>query len=97
MRLMNSSGTDVGYVQQIQEAGNPVSELSAPSQAAVSIDKAIVGRTIKEQEKLFTIPTEQEIKGLRERFEHLISEDERALLEELIIRRRKVVPMYGLF
>ena len=97
MRLMNSSGTDVGYVQQIQEAGNPVSELSAPSQAAVSIDKAIVGRTIKEKERLFTIPTEQEIKGLRERFGHLISEDERALLEELIIRRRKVVPIYGLF
>ncbi len=97
MRLMNSSGTDVGYVQQIQESGNPVSELSAPSQAAVSIDKAIVGRTIKEQERLFTIPTEEDVKALRQRFGHLITEDERTLLEELVTRRRKVVPLYGLF
>lgn len=97
MRLMTSSGTDVGYVKQIQERGNPVSELSVPSQAAVSIDGAIVGRTIKEQERLFTLPTEQEVKALREQFGHLLTEDERVLLEELITRRRKVVPIYCLF
>jgi len=94
-KVMNSSGEEVGQVQQIQIEGQEVSEAQQGSKVAVSMKEPVVGRQIKENETLYSLPTSDEARMLVQRFYDLLTEEEKGVLNEIIQIRRKVQTLYA--
>jgi translation initiation factor 5B len=94
-KVMNSSGEEVGQVQQIQSEGQEVSEAQQGSKVAVSMKEPVVGRQIKENEILYSLPTSEEARTLMQRFYDLLTEEEKGVLNEIIQIRRKVQTLYA--
>ena len=82
VRLMNAEGKIVGTVHAIQNKGANVTEGKLGEQIAVSIDGAVVGRTIKEEDILYSFILKDEYKILSENLE-ILAEHEKNTLEEI--------------
>lgn len=95
VRVMNSSGEEVGIIQQIQNEGQEVQEASPGSRVAVSMKEPTVGRQIKEGEQLYTLPSSDEARLLVQKFSDLLTEEEKSVLKEIIQIRRKVQTLYA--
>src|SRR5208282_3202793 len=54
VRLMDSSGVELGIVEQIQENAKPVSEATTGMQVAISVRGPTLGRQIREGDFIFT-------------------------------------------
>ncbi len=91
-RVMNSKGEELGFIEQIQVQGESVQRLGPNEEGAVSMKNVTIGRHIKEDEVLFTLPTSEEAKALKE--SELPPEDAE-LLNEIIEIRRKVEYLYA--
>ena len=79
---MNGSGKVVGRIDAIQIRNESVSEAVKGQEVAVSIDKAVVGRNLRENEVLFSyIPKARfpEFAGL----DGVLSGEEKELLNEI--------------
>lgn len=94
-RVMNDGGNDVGTVHQIQDRGKNIDEALQGMQVAISMQEPMVGRQVKEGQILYTVPREEEVKLLKERFFDKLEKEELDLLEEIVKIRRKVSPLYG--
>lgn len=94
VQVMNSEGKVVGVVHQIQDKGKPIDEAPQGSQVAVSMLEPVVGRHIFENDVLYSLPKEAEIRMLKEKYLNRLSSDEQQLLDEIILVRRKAQPTY---
>ena len=92
VRVMNQKGEEVGTIEQIQVQGESVQKLEAGKEGAISMKNVTIGRHIKEDEILYTLPSSDEVKALKE--SNLPKED-LELLKEIIEIRRKVEYLYG--
>jgi translation initiation factor 5B len=81
--LINSEGKRIGVVLRVQDQGKDVPEIGAGKQAAVSIDKPIVGRHIFEGDVLYVDVPLKHAKTLSSKFRDYLSPAEVALLDEL--------------
>lgn len=95
VRVMNSSGEEVGMVQQVQEEGREVESAEKGSQVAISMKEPTVGRQVKEGETLYSLPSSEEARALKTKFRDRLSEEELALLDEIIELRRRVEYLYA--
>jgi translation initiation factor 5B len=95
VRLMNREGVELGTVEQIQDQGKVLSEVKMGDKVAISVDGPTLGRQIKENDVIFTYPRSHEARLLRTKLLGSLSEDERAVLEEIIRIRSAADPMYG--
>jgi translation initiation factor 5B len=93
--IMNSEGKTIGTIHQIQEEGKSVAELNRGRQAAVSVTGPTIGRQINEGEIFYTLPTDEEIKTIHEKYASNLSPEDLELLKEIIDIRRKSVPLYA--
>jgi translation initiation factor 5B len=94
--LVKKDGESVGTVMQVQHQGKPVSEAVANTQVAVSLDKAIVGRHIKEKDVLFVQVPETHAKALLTKFsDRLTSEELESLNEYVEAMRKKTNPFWA--
>lgn len=93
--VINSEGSEVGAIHQIQDKGKSIDEARKGMQVAVSMNEPVVGRQIKEGELLYTLPSTQHLKLLNERFKHKLTQEEQMLLDEIARIRRRVDPLYG--
>ena len=59
------------------------------------MNEPVIGRTIREGEILYSLPNDIGVRLLKDRYSDSLSEDELAILNEIIELRRKVVPLYG--
>ncbi|MCL4340446.1 MAG: translation initiation factor IF-2 [Thaumarchaeota archaeon] len=91
--LMNSVGEEVGMVEQIQVEGNPVAELNLNEEAAISVKGVTIGRQIKEDEILYTLPNSAEAKFILD--SKSIPNDLQELMKDIISIRRKVQMLYA--
>ncbi len=82
--LMNEDGQIVGEIQSIQESNKTIDKAERGAKVAVSIRNATVGRSIFEQQVLFSAVPVSQIYELQEKFE------DKKLLEEIkkIMERR---------
>jgi translation initiation factor 5B len=90
---MNSAGEEVGMVEQIQVEGNPVAELNLNEEAAISVKGVTIGRQIKEDEILYTLPNSAEAKFILD--SKSIPNDLQELMKDIISIRRKVQMLYA--
>ncbi len=82
VRLMNTGGKIIGPVHALQNKGENVTEGKLAEQVAVSIDGAVVGRNIKEDDILYSFILKDEYKILSENLD-ILSEHEKNTLEEI--------------
>jgi len=62
---------------------------------AISVDGPTLGRQIKENDTVFTMPKSHEAKVLRTKLLGSLAPNERGVLEEIIAIKSPTDPMYG--
>lgn len=93
--LMRKDGRSVGTIREIQKEKETIPEAKIGDEVAVSIEGAVVERTIKEGDILYVeVPRDQAIK-LKRDLKDLLSGDEIAVLDEIIAIKQKLDPTYG--
>jgi translation initiation factor 5B len=94
-RLMNQKGEEVGLVEQIQENGKNIPEASKGMQVAISVKGPTLGRTIKEDEDLYTLPTSYDAKILKGKYASTLGPDDQQALQEIVAIRSAKDLLYG--
>lgn len=82
--LMNSSGSVVGKIKEIQDQGKSIAEAKKGESFAMSVEEATLGRQIRENETLYTHLNDESISLLKYKFRHLLSDEDVVLLEKII-------------
>ncbi|HUI01649.1 MAG TPA: translation initiation factor IF-2 [Nitrososphaerales archaeon] len=95
VRLMNQKGEEVGFLEQIQENGKSIPEAGVGAQVAISVKGPTLGRTIKEEEDLYTYPTSSDAKLLKGKYASTLGPDGQQALEEIIAIRSAKDMLYG--
>ncbi|MDA4131305.1 MAG: translation initiation factor IF-2, partial [Thaumarchaeota archaeon] len=93
--VMNETGKTIGSIHQIQNEGKTVSTANRGDQVAVSMSGPTIGRQVNEGDVLYTLPGEQEVRTINQKYLQLLSEEDKQLLKEIITVRRKASPLYG--
>lgn len=86
---INQEGERLGRISQIQDAGNAIGKAEAGKEVAVAMPQPIVGRHIKERDRLYVDIPEKDAKILRTKFIDRLSESAQEALKELIALKRK--------
>jgi len=94
--LMNSEGKAVGVVQQIQDRRRAIPMAEAGSEVAISIQGPVIGRTVKDDEVLYSDLKFEEAKTLLSEFRDRLSESELEALEEVREVKRRTDPSWAL-
>jgi len=95
VRLMDARGNEVGNVEQIQDKGKALPQVKLGDKVAISVRGPTLGRTIKENDILYTLPRSHEAKLLRSKFMGALSEDDLRALNEIVELKSASDPMYG--
>jgi translation initiation factor 5B len=95
VRLMDSTGQEIGTIEQIQDNAKPVQEAAKGMQVAISVRGPTLGRNVKEGDVMYTFPTSRDVKLLKEELSQTLTEDEREALAEIIDLRSAKDMMYG--
>ncbi|MEM3062217.1 MAG: translation initiation factor IF-2 [Nitrososphaerota archaeon] len=88
-KLMNLEGKIIGEISQIQDKGQSIPEATIGAKVAISMKEPIVGRHIHEKEILLVAVPEEHARALLKDYAHLLKEDEKEALNELIEIQRK--------
>jgi len=95
VRIMSAHGTELGTVEQIQDQGKALSEAREGDKVAVSVDGPTLGRQIRENDTIYTMPKSHEAKALRTKLLGSLTTKEQTVLEEIISLKSPADPMYG--
>ncbi len=95
VRLMDREGKELGVVEQIQDKGKAIPLAKLGDKVAISVRGPTLGRSIKENDTIFSQPKSHEVKLLRSKFLAALSEDDLKALEEIISVKSVSDPMYG--
>tara|TARA_Y100000310_G_scaffold343270_1_gene450106 strand:- start:1249 stop:3006 length:1758 start_codon:yes stop_codon:yes gene_type:complete len=90
IRLMREDGTIIGSVTGLQSKNESIEQAGKGQEIAVSIDKAVVGRTIEENQVLLSYIPRNQFSEILE-LQGLLNQDEQELLNEIkeIVEKRK--------
>ncbi|MDA4120909.1 MAG: translation initiation factor IF-2 [Thaumarchaeota archaeon] len=94
-KLMSSEGAELGTVEQIQDQGKSLVEVKQGDKVAISVDGPTLGRQVKENDIIYSLPRSHEARLLRTKLLGSLTEDERTALEEIIRIKSKADPMFG--
>ncbi|MEM4389877.1 MAG: translation initiation factor IF-2 [Candidatus Micrarchaeia archaeon] len=81
--LVKENGAPVGTVKAIQKERESLAEATAGMQVAISMDEPIYGRHVKENDVYYSSVPKEHARLLSERYRHLLSDSELALLERI--------------
>ena len=95
VRLMSAEGAELGTLGQIQEQGKALTEASPGDKVAISVEGPTLGRQIRENDTIFTMPRSLEAKLLRTKLYGSLSQPEHEVLNEIIAIKSPADPMYG--
>ncbi len=93
--LMNNQGKIVGTIGQIQDKNEKIIEAPTNAQVAISMQEPIIGRHINEEDILYTLPKEEDVKILLSKLKDRLGDDEIKILDETIEIRRKASPLWA--
>jgi translation initiation factor 5B len=95
VKLMASDGRELGIVEQIQDNGKPITEARLGDKVAISVHGPTLGRQVKEDDTIYSMPKSHEARMLRTKFAASLSEDEAKALEEIMAIRAPADPLFG--
>lgn len=82
VKLIKENGEGIGEVKAVHDKGVNIKEASIGMEVAVSIDKAVIGRNVDENDTLLTFLTKDDYKILKEN-ENVLADNEKNVLEEI--------------
>jgi len=95
VRLMSASGVELGTIEQIQDQGKALNEAKQGDKVAISVDGPTLGRQVKENDVIYTMPRSHEARALRTELAGSLTPDEKVVLDEIIAIRAPADPLYG--
>jgi translation initiation factor 5B len=95
VRLMSAAGTELGTVEQVQDQGKVLTEARQGDKVAISVDGPTLGRQVKENDTIYTMPRSHEAKVLRTKLSGSLTAEERAVLDEIVGIKGAADPLYG--
>jgi translation initiation factor 5B len=95
VKLMSQEGTELGFLEQIQDQGKALPEAKQGERVAISVQGPTLGRQVKENDSIFTMPRSHEAKALRTKLYGSLTEDERLTLDEIIRIKSVSDPLFG--
>jgi len=95
VKLMSSAGVELGTVEQIQDQGKALNEAREGDKVAISVDGPTLGRQIKENDTIYTMPRSHEAKTLRTKLSGSLTDRERTVLNEIVQIRSVDDPLFG--
>ena len=95
VRLMSADGVELGTVEQIQDQGKVLTEAKEGDKVAISVDGPTLGRQVKENDTIFTMPRSHEAKLLRTKLLGSLNPKEADVLNEIISIKSPADPLFG--
>ncbi len=95
VKLMTTTGIELGTVEQVQDQGKALSEARQGDKVAISVDGPTLGRQVKENDTIYTMPRSHEAKALRTKLAASLTPEERAVLDEIIRIKTASDPLFG--
>ena len=95
VRLMNPEGVELGTVEQVQDQGKALNEAKQGEKVAVSVDGPTLGRQIRENDTIYTMPRSHEAKMLRTKLIGSLTPKEVEVLNEIVGIKSSSDPLYG--
>ncbi|MDA4125844.1 MAG: translation initiation factor IF-2 [Thaumarchaeota archaeon] len=95
VKLMSAEGMDLGIVEQVQDQGKALSEARQGDKVAISVDGPTLGRQVRENDIIYTMPRSHEAKLLRTKLSASLTVEEHAVLDEIIRIKSAVDPLFG--
>jgi translation initiation factor 5B len=95
VRLMNSEGTELGTLEQIQDQGKSLQEAKEGDQVAISVDGPTLGRQVRENDTIYTMPRSHDAKLLRTKLLGSLTTREQEVLNEIVTIKSASDPMFG--
>ena len=89
------TGEEIGGIQQIQHKGKALPQVQQGMQAAISMDKPVVGRHIFEKDVLYVKMPERHAKVLLTTFMDMMTPEEQETLNEYVKLMRKKIPFWA--
>lgn len=93
--IMNKQGKKIGVVHQLQDGKKSIDVATQGQEVACSIQDITIGRQIFEDDVFYSLPRSSDAKLLVERFSHKLSQEESAVLNEILEIQRKHDSAYG--
>jgi len=95
VKLMSVEGVELGLVEQVQDQGKSLNEAKEGDKVAISVDGPTLGRQVKENDVIYTMPRSHEAKLLRTKLAASLNEKEHAVLDEIIRIKSASDPLFG--
>ena len=95
VKLMSSAGVELGTVEQVQDQGKALNEAREGDKVAISVNGPTLGRQIKENDTIYTMPRSHEAKSLRTKLFASLTDKEHAVLNEIIQIKSAEDPLFG--
>jgi translation initiation factor 5B len=95
VRLMDSKGKELGTVEQIQDQGKSLPEANTGDKVAISVQGPTLGRQVKENDILYTLPRSHEVKLIRTKYLGALTAAEADVLNEIMNLKSETDPMFG--
>ena len=95
VRLMDARGKELGTVEQIQDQGKSIPEIGEGEKAAISVRGPTLGRQLKEDDVIYTLPRSHEVKLIRTKFAGALTPAESEALQEIVALKSESDPLFG--
>jgi translation initiation factor 5B len=95
VRLMSAEGTELGTVEQVQDQGKAITEAREGDKVAISVDGPTLGRQVKENDTIYTMPRSHEAKLLRTKLAGSLTVREKEVLDEIVRIKSASDPLFG--
>jgi len=93
--LINKENVVVGKALNIQENGKSIKKATKGSRVALSIDNAVFGKTINENEILYSNISEKDYEILKTKLKFFLKEEEKEVMREILKIKQKKNPFWG--
>ncbi len=93
--LMLSNETKVGIIKGLELDGKKITKATLGMEIAIAIDGATVGRQIKEEDILYSVISEDDVKILENDLSQKITNDQKEVLDDYLSIKRKNKPFWG--
>ncbi len=95
VRLMDSRGKELGLLEQIQSEGKGLQEANAGDKVAISVQGPTLGRQVKENDVIYTLPRSHEVKLIRTKYFDSLTPAEVDALDDIMNLKSETDPLFG--
>ncbi|MDE1853004.1 MAG: translation initiation factor IF-2 [Thaumarchaeota archaeon] len=95
VKLMSTEGVELGTVEQVQDQGKALTEAKEGDKVAISVDGPTLGRQVKENDTIYTMPRSHEARLLRTKLVGSLTMKEKEVLDEIIRIKSSADPLFG--